>query len=75
MNKEGSQLFPNCSDPILKTLKTSMENSYNWETYSSSVSGHKIKTQKSVAFLSTNNEFVQKQIKKKINKSRKITLL
>lgn len=48
-----------------------MENSYNWETYTSSVSGHKIKTQKSVVFLFTNNEFVQKQIKKKRNKSRK----
>lgn len=46
-----------------------MENSYNWETYSSSVSGHKIKTQKSVAFLSTNlfrnKSRKKKQIKKK----------
>lgn len=29
MNKESNQLFPNYSNPILETLKTFMENSYN----------------------------------------------
>ena len=66
MGKEEVKLSPYADDMILyiENPKQSMQKLYKLMTEFSKVAGYKINIQKSVAFLHTNNEILEKKYKK-----------